>query len=260
MQRKYKILMFTAVCALAFVLVASAAAPAIGAWIDHSVVQFTVGTATSSFTTQVVGLYTNATITPLDINGNPYTGSTITNFNSGPISGNPSSPSVVAISASNFVPNDQAVFAVTITNTGSTTLTFQSYTLNDYFLTGAGAPITSGPWDTGVYAGVFALTNPWSDFNAAVNGGGALPQSQIVGCGSATAFADQMVDGSTYATTNNFNINWSMAWGSGTATPPATLAPAASYTYWVYIGLGVNVPYGIPNAYFSLDVQLSLST
>jgi hypothetical protein len=35
MQRKYKILMFTAVCALAFVLVASAAAPAIGAWIDH---------------------------------------------------------------------------------------------------------------------------------------------------------------------------------------------------------------------------------
>jgi len=257
MQRKYKILMFTAVCALAFVLVASAAAPAIGAWLDHSVVQFTLGTATSTFTTQVVGVYTNATANALDINGNPYTGSSITTFNSGPVSGNPSTPSVVALSVGGFVPNDQAVFKVTITNTGTTTLLFQSYTLNDYFLDGGGNPITSGPWDTGVYAGTFDSTKAMSAFDRP---GGALPDGSLVGASSATAFADQMLDGKSQTNYGSeFTTNWGMAWGDGTAAPPTTLAPGASYIYYVYIGLGVNVPVDIPNAYFSLDVALTLA-
>jgi hypothetical protein len=61
----------------------------------------------------------------------------------------------------------------------------------------------------------------------------------------------------TYGT--EFVTNWGMAWGDGTSAPPTTLAPSATYTYWIYIGLGVNVPYGIPNAYFSLDIPLTLA-
>lgn len=227
---------------MALTLVMSTAGPAIASWIDKSIVSITAATATATFSTTVTQVSTNASATPISVTG------------LGTSYGDPNTPSIVAITAGGFVPNDYVEFQVTITNTGTATLAFQPYTLNCYFLDSGGNPIKSGSWDTGNYAGTFAKSYAWSAFDTP---GGALPNNGLVGSSSATAFADQMVDANSRVLYGvEFVTNWGVAWGDGTAAPPLTLAPSATYTYWIYVGLGTDVPYGIPNMFFSLTVPM----
>jgi hypothetical protein len=244
-QRKFKFLAFALIAVFA-VSITFASVPSMASWIDKSIVSITAATATATFSTTVTEVATNASSTPLSL--------TIP----GVQNGDPNTPSTVAITAGGFVPNDYVEFQVTIKNTGTATLAFQPYTLNCYFLDSGGNPITSGSWDSGNYAGTFAQQSAWTAFDTP---GGALPSGALVGSSSATAFADQMVDHQsavTYGT--EFVTNWGVAWGDGTAAPPATLAPSASYTYYVYVGLGADVPYGIPNMFFSLTIPMMPAT
>jgi hypothetical protein len=77
---------------------------------------------TDSFTTTIVGITTNVVYTPVTINGYSFTISNIHNYHQSDSGG------TISITASNFIPNDYVQFAVTITNTGTATLTFQPFT------------------------------------------------------------------------------------------------------------------------------------
>jgi len=271
MQKKLKILMAIAVCILASSLVAATAVPAIASWIDNSIVSVVTSTANSSFTTTVVGVYTNASANALTIsNGGtgPYTSANIQDYNTGPMAGNPSSPSVASMVASGWVPNDMVEFQVTITNTGTTTLAFAPYTISCYFVSEPGnIPITTGPFTTSPYP---AYTNhysePWTflGFYGVVGGGisDALTLTSATD-GPATLagtnqqiFADNLID----ANAGGNNINWEVGWGTiGASTIPATLAPSATFVYNIYMGLGTNVPYNIPNMFFSLSIPMTIA-
>lgn len=144
-------------------------APGIAQWFNNSIVSVTSSTATSSITTTVVGVATNAYHNPIDLNGQLYAtpgGNApypITSFNSGPITSTPTSTtleSTVSISAGGFVPGDYACFQVTITNTGSTTLQFTNYQILDEFVDSSGASI---PYAAPAYdnlPGFYAAADP----------------------------------------------------------------------------------------------------
>ena len=261
MQKKLKILSIILISALA-VSVVLASNSAIAAWINISVVQVTTSTATSAFTTQVVGVYTNVIASAIDINGNSYNGASIATYNSGVISGNPNSPSVATISAGGWVPNDLVELQVTITNTGSTTLQFQPYLINCYFVDAGGNRISSGPFynNNGYSTGELNQQEPWTfaGFYGQVGGGitDTLTFTSATDSTNRQVFADNLIDGNAVGN----NINWEVGWGTiGATSIPTTLAPSASFVYNIYIGLGTNAPYNIPNMYFSLTVPMTVA-
>src|SRR5208282_5960748 len=91
---------------------------------------------TDSFTTTIVGIATNAVDSPITINGYSFTTHTIQDYST-----QTSVSGTVSISAGNFLPSDYVQFAVTITNTGTSTLDFQPYTYSRYFDTAYGTII-----------------------------------------------------------------------------------------------------------------------
>jgi len=262
MQKKLVGLAIILIAALA-VSAVFASDPAIASWIDNSTVSVVTSTANSSFTTQVVGVYTNSSANAISIGGNSYTSANIASYNTGPIAGNPSSPSVASIVAGGWVPNDMVELSVTITNTGTTTLAFSPYTINCYFVSEPGnVRISSGPFynNNGYSTGEFNQQAPWTNlgFNGAV-GGGISDSVTLTNSADTTnrqVFSDNLIDGLA----GGNNINWEVGWGTiGTTTVPTTLAPSATFVYNIYIGLGVNVPYNIPNMYFSLSIPMTIA-
>jgi hypothetical protein len=166
---------------------------------------------TDSFTTTIIGITTNVVYTPVTINGYSFTISNIHNYHQSDNGG------TVSISASNFLPNDYVQFAVTITNTGTATLTFQPFT----YTIGYPSPTTT-------------VSKSWT----------------LANFGTDTL--------STYLTQLAGSSNWVMDFSyTKAATLPTTLAPGATFTYNLYVGLGSNVPYGIPGCYFSLSIPLA---
>jgi len=168
---------------------------------------------TDSFTTTIVGITTNVVYTPVTINGYSFTISNIHNYHQSDSGG------TISITASNFLPNDYVQFAVTITNTGTATLTFQPFT----YTIGYPSPTTT-------------VSKSWT----------------LANFGTDTL--------STYLThlDGSLSTNWAMNFSyTKTATLPTTLAPGATFTYNLYVGLGSNVPYGISGCYFSLSIPLA---
>ena len=188
---------------------------------------------TGSLTTTVIGVDANIIATPVTINGHSFTKSNIHDY---PIRF--SNDGTVSLCLSNFLPGDYVQFAVTIRNTGSTTLSFQPYAYSFYFVTGSGT-MMNPPYPspiTGYPAPISIVNRPWTLAN--------------FGTDTLSAYISKYLAGSQ---STNWVIDFSY---TKAATLPATLAPGATFTYNLYVGLGSNVPYGIPNYYFSLNIPL----
>ena len=247
--KKYKILAVILVAALAISTVA-ALGPTIATWVDTSLTQLTAKTATATFTTSIVGVSTNAISSPLNIDGYSITSANIGNYQPAVQYGDPNTLSNITITASGFVPNDYVEFAVTITNTGTATETFQAYTYVCEFVNAQGVPTSwTSPIDGLHSSPKPPVVNAWTNdgFNGAAGGG--VPSGTTL---STPVFINELIG--TGAT--SYNTNWEVAWGS-TSVLPTTLAPGATFTYNLYVGLGSNVPYGIPGCYFSLSIPLA---
>ena len=190
---------------------------------------------TDSFTTTVVGVATNVVYNPVTINGISYT-----THNIGSYSTQASDTGTVSISASNFVPNDYVQFAVTITNTGTATLEFQPYTYSLYFVTSSGTEILP------------SYPEPITGYPTPINPSPAQSWT-LANFGTDTL--------SEYLTNLDGSNNWVMAFSyTGTPAFPTTLPTGTSFTYNLFVGLGCNAPYGIPDCYFSLSIPLSSVT
>jgi len=231
-------------------ILAISAAAAVGAnWIDTSVVKLTSSTATDSFTTTVVGVDTNAVNTPIDINGVYYTSSNIATFAPPVQGGDPNTPSTVAISASGFVPGDYAVFKVTITNTGSATLAFTNYQYADNFVNSQGT----------IIGYIFPSTDPYNA-NYVDSPKGPYSQAFSANWDIAANVPAMTTLFQTYIT-NNAVAGCASTWCQDNAfigsTLPTTLAPGASFVYYIYTGLGVDTIYGIPASLYSVTIPLS---
>jgi len=247
MQRKYKLLAIIAICALAASTVA-ALGPAIASWIDNSIANVTSKTATDTFTTTVTEVSTNATsASPISVSG------------LGVSYGDPNTPSTVAVTTSGFVPNDYMELQVVIHNTGSATLQFTpTYTWSCYFVKSDGTDyaypnIYSSHNDIATQKNIVTPMT-YLGFNGVVGGGvsDTLTFTDGNDANNLALFGNTMIGAS--ATGNN--VNWEVGWGSA-STFPTTLASGATFTYSIYIGLGINVPYGIPNMFFSLNIPLT---
>lgn len=229
-------------------------------WVDNSIVKLTSSTATDTFTTTVVGVDTNAVNTPIDINGVYYTSSNIATFAPPVQSGDPNNPSTVQISASGFVPGDYAVFKVTIKNTGSATLAFGNYIMNCNFVDSNGNII---PY-------TFPSNDPYNanynDQPHNINVAGAWSLTSDMGLGTGQ-YWDNKADLPSMTTlfqtyiTNNAVAGCASTWCMDNAfigtTLPSTLAPGATFTYYVYSGLGVQTIYGIPACLYSVSIPLT---
>ena len=243
---KSKIKLFGAVLICALVISAAAAVSA--TWVNQDVVKLISSTATDSFTTTVVGVATNAVNTPIDINGVYYTSSNIATFAPPVQSGDPNNPSTVEISASGFVPGDYAVFQVTIKNTGSATLAFSNYEYADNFIDSQGNKISY----------TFPATDPHQPgYTTTIHG----PYSQAFSANWDTA-------GSVSAMTTLFQtyidttvVGCASTWCQDNAfiggSLPTTLAPGATFVYYIYTGLGVDTIYGIPPCLYSVTIPLT---
>jgi hypothetical protein len=218
------------------------AMPAIATWIGQSVVKITSSTATDTFTTTVAFVQTNASASPITMYGTPFTNGSTPGTVLGSSSGNPSAPSIVSFTASGFVPGDWIELDVTIKNTGTCTLQFTNWNYSCYFVNATtGLPITSGPWTESPYPPYSASSGPLAWTLASF------------GSDSTAAFLQ-------YIKGTGPGIGWDITWTANNSyqagSLPTTLAPGASFTYVLYVGLGVNVPYGIPNMYYSITVNM----
>lgn len=248
MKRRLKILATVIICVMAVSLVL-ASSPSIAAWIDNSVVNIISAPATATFTTQVVGVTTNAALSPIDINGNYYTSSNITSYNSGVISGNPNTNSTVGITASGFIPNDYVQFQVTITNTGSATLAFSTtYTILDQFVDNSGNPIgyifpSNDPYNANYNDPVktVAVSHPWTVADW--------------GTDSLTTFQTQLTDNTKAGCASTWDQDNALL--AGTTVMPSTLATGQSFTYIIYTGLGAGTIYGIPACHYQIAISLT---
>ena len=192
-----------------------------------------------TFTTTVVGVATNAVVTPITLDGHSFSSSNIGHYTQIVHTGDCGTPSTASIFASNFLPGDYVQFAVSITNTGDAALAFQPYTYSTYFVTPTGA-IINPPYPM-----------PITGYPAPINPSSAQPWA-LTNFGTDTL--------SNYVVKLSGSANWLMDFSyTKTATLPATLAPGATFTYNLYVGLGSNVPYGIPSRYFSLSIPLALT-
>jgi hypothetical protein len=221
----------------------SLAAPAIASWTQSSIVSITSATATDSFTTTVVGVATNAADTPVTVDGVAFVSSDIAGYPLAVTGGNGGSPSTVTMTSGNFDPGTYVEFAVTITNTGTTTLAFQSVTQNCYFVDSNGVMIPYGNY------GLFP----------AIATGYSAPQVNYVYAWA--DFAPGIVDTPGYLAylDGSWNTNWvcDSSYQGLQSAFPTTLAPSATFTWYLYMGLGTNVPYEIPGCYFSVSIPLA---
>lgn len=269
MQKKFKFLTIIVTTALVAALVIASAGPAIGSWIDHSITNITSGAATTSITTEVIGVATNANVNPIDINGKLYSmpggagAYSITQYDSGAIASDPASLiSTATVSTSGWVPGDYALFQVTITNTGSTTLQFSEYTIVNYF-TGPGTTYTFPAFE-GYGPGPTVPVGTAPTVGALDSSGQGWQHSSIDnGWTSEGSTALMVSDFNTAITTDTYGlIN---TWGAnnylmGTApTVGQTLVHGATFVYYIAIGLGVDTAPGIPNAIYTLDVPLTVA-
>jgi hypothetical protein len=247
MQRKFKILAVILVCALAASTVA-ALGPTIASWTQSSISSITSYAATDSFTTTVVGAATNAVNTPVTINGYSFTTSTITGFTPAVQSGDGANPSTVTMTSGNFVPGTYVEFWVTIKNTGTATLAFQPCTYDIWFVDSSGTMI---PFTDYYLYPAIAIANP----------GTTGPKVDINVPWTLSDFGTDNLAAYLVYLDTSWNTNWVADFSYLTSgTLPATLAPGATFTYHLFIGLGSDAPYGIPGMYFSLSIPLMPAT
>jgi hypothetical protein len=284
MQRKFKFLAIIAISimAISVVFASDPALPsAIATWTGNSVVNLTSSTASDTFTTTVVGVATNAVDSALTINGEPYTSAgqagvsyPITNFVEGPNSGDPNNPSTVTISASGFVPSDYAVFQVTIKNTGSATLGFTNYQQLDEFVNSGGTSISylfppTDPYNAGYTAPASPapITGTWTITPVSGTGWDAVATSVPTTSGTlpVAPLADQTVANMNTQfeayLSNNAVEGCASTWCQNNiylgTTLPTTLAPGATFVYYIYTGLGDQTVYGIPASLFVVTIPLT---
>ncbi|AKA48256.1 hypothetical protein IX51_03095 [uncultured archaeon] len=221
--------------AIIVILMSGSATAAVMAWEHPSNFNLTSSHASVAFETVVTGISTNANQTPLSINGHNYNLDNVINFNY--IShGNGGMASNVNLQTGNFLPGDYVQFQVTVTNTGGTTLLLNStdnnYTYSNYFVNSQGQYINSP--DQQLYG------NGYNNSSSPMNytGFGDAPTTQQV---------------LTLMGSSGWNINWVNWWGSASVIPHE-LKHGQSFTYDLYIGLGDQAAYNIPDQYFSLNV------
>jgi hypothetical protein len=254
MQRKYKFLTLIAVCAFALVMVMAMAAPAIGAWINQSIVNVTTGTATDTFTTTVAGADANAVNTPITLSVGTYSGTYVQNnigtFTPPSVTGSPNNPSTVDVSANGFVPGEWAALEVTITNTGQAALQFSpGITVTDEFNAPGGSytfpsPYTEGTVGPHTYADTFDFGSAGFDYGTSVNTfGTAVFLGNYLSAGSTAGCYD------TWCTDNVYI--------GPTETLPTVLTTGQSFSYYLYMGLGLNAPPTIPGSIYSITITLT---
>ena len=252
-QRKFKILATVLICAFAISIV-FASDPAvpnvIATWTGQSIVSLTSSPATDTFTTTVAGADTNAVNSPITLAvgayTSSYTSSDITNFNPPAVAGDPNNPSQVDLSASGFVPGEWAAISVTITNTGSAALTFVNPVLvTDEFNAAGGSytfpsPYTEGTIGPHSYTDTFDF-NPTTgfDYGATVNGFGTSTfAGYLSGAFTNTWCQDNVIIGAN-------------------TLPTVVLTTGQSFTYYIYTGLGLTPPYGIPGSIYTITLNLT---
>jgi uncharacterized membrane protein YbaN (DUF454 family) len=242
-QRKYKILAAVLTCVFA-ISVVFAAVPSMASWISNSVVNVTSSSATDTFTTTVTGLQTNAEYNPIDINGVTYAGNVTGQQPNGgsPITafsdvsyGTGGQNSTAAINSGGWVAGDWALLQVTIQNTGSVTLNMPTYSIANYFVDSSGNFLTPQP----------AGTSPYYLNNEAMttgNFGQDIPTADIA-----------QMNGPSWNNWYNDNI-WN--YQNQGAVMPTILAPGATFTYYIFTGLGLTAPYPISNQLYSISILL----
>lgn len=254
MQRKFKFLAIILICAFAISAV-FASNPGIASWIGYSVVKLTSTAATDTFTTTVVGVGTNAVNSKITINGYQYDSGNIGSYNSGAIPGDPNTNSTVSISASGFVPSDYVVFQVTIQNTGSATLGFTNYQYTDNFVDSGG----------NIIGYTFPSTDP---YNANYIDNPKGPYTGTWDIGTSNGFDQASPNTLTAMTTkfqtylsNNAIVGCASTWCQDNAyvgtSLPTTLAPGATFVYYIYTGLGAQTVYGIPADLYTITIPLT---
>jgi hypothetical protein len=262
MQRKFKFLTLIVTTALVVALVLASAGPAIGSWIDHSVVSITSGAATTGITTTVVGLDTNAFQNPIDINGQLYTMSggnapnSIGEFNTGPIASDPKTLiSTASISASGFVPGDYALFQVTIKNTGSTILQFSDYTVLCEFVDSSGNAVGYTFPVYNEYGGTYEAAKTGPVYSGIISGfwDTAGTQSDMT-----TQFLTYFQPGNSAGCENTWCADNALI-GSTAPTSGQTLGNGATFVYYIYIGLGGYTAPGIPTMLYTVDIPLTVA-
>lgn len=190
--------------------------------------------ANVSFTTTVVGLTTNANQTPLEINGAYYNMTDIQNF-AYTANGNGGTNSTVSMSTANFLDGDYAAFNVTIKNTGDAALLLNTsnnnVTIKDYFIDSSGNYIAPSGYPT---TGNTTFAMNYTGF----------------GNDSLTTFVN-------YLYNTSLNTNWLNDWGSLAGPIPHEIVKGQSFTFELYVGLGSQAAYPIPDQFFSISIPLT---
>jgi len=273
-KTRKKIIFAIVAVALCATMIVFAVQPSIASWIDNSIVSVTSSTATTGITTQVVGVATNAYYNPIDINGQLYTSAggvgpnVITSFNSGPISSNPTTLiSTVSISASGFVPGDYALFQVTITNNGPTTLQFTDpYTILNYFV----GPVSETSYNFPSYDGygpgpIVPVNVPPAVTGPADNSGSGWQYDKISDGWTSEATTAAMTSDFLTAIGPTDPYGLINTWGANNyligAAPTVgqTLATSGTFVYYIAIGLGVDTAPGIPAAVYTITIPLTVA-
>ena len=207
------------------------------AFLEHGgATQVITREASVSFTTTVVGLTTNANQTSIGINGADYNLTNIQTFVA-TTAGNGGSNATVALSTSNFLDGDYVAFSVTIKNTGDAALllnaTNNNVTVKDYFVNSNGNYI--------LVSGYPATGNTSFGMNSTGFGNDSL-----------STFITYLNDPSDGLTTN-----WLNDWGSLVGPIPHEISKGQSFTFELYVGLGSQASYPMPNQLFSISIPLT---
>jgi hypothetical protein len=218
----------------------------IATWTGFSIVNLTANTASDSFSTTVVGATSNAADSLLTIGSNHYNEYNITAFQEGPNGGDPNTNSTVALTVGGFVPGEWAAFMVTITDTGQAALGFTNYQVFSEFNAAGGSYTFPAPYKEGP-VGPHTVTGTW-DFGPA-------------GFNYGTTTASFLPTFISYITTNVVGDldTWTgdNVYIGPTMTLPAMLTTGQSFSYYIYIGLGTNAPYGIPGDIYIISIPLT---
>ncbi len=242
------ILALVIVCGFAISLVT----PAIASWFNQSVATFTANTATATFTTSIAGVATNAAETPLSLNngnGYSYSGTNIASYTPPSVAGNPNNPSAVTVNTGGFVSGTWAVFAITITNTGSATLALKgdTYTVTDS-IGGTTVYDTQTQYGTiTLSAGEFGQDTQATDIAYLSN---TSPNGVLISPYDATPWA------ASWFADNSWNAVGYPGYNSALTEMPLYLTTGQSFVWNMFIGLGNSAPYGI--GAFSTTVTINL--
>lgn len=195
--------------------------------------------ANISFTTEIQGVSTNANQTPLAIDGSFYNLTDITNFHSS-VSGNGGLNSTFTVTAGNFLDGDYVEFAVTITNTGGAPLilnaTNNNYTYSNYFVN------TQGQYINSPNASLYG--NGYQNVSSPMN---------YTGFGTAPTIQQEL----NLMSSSGWDINWVNWWGAASSNPiPHELKNGQSFTYDVFVGLGTQAAYNIPDQFVGINIPL----